>query len=88
VRTGRVVLFAVMSLGPLAPAADARPDSAQPAATAAAPAAGPLPWFRVFLRDGQVLAILGEMTRVEDAVLLQVPVTSSSGAALPATRPV
>jgi hypothetical protein len=47
-----------------------------------------MPWFRVFLRDGQVLAVIGEVARVEDTVVLQVPVTASNGAAMPATRPV
>ena len=93
VRVPQAVLVAVIALAPLGPAAVARAQVAPGATNAATTAssttaAGPSPWFRVFLRDGQVLAIVGEATRVDDTVVLQVPVTSADGEALPTTRPV
>ncbi|WP_396624566.1 hypothetical protein [Luteitalea sp.] len=45
------------------------PSHAQPAA----PQSPVSPWFRLFLTDGRVLTTVGEFTRVDDVVLLQVP---------------
>lgn len=46
------------------------------------------PWFRVFLLDGQIISTVGEFTRVDDVVLLQVPVGAPDAGGVPDTRPV
>lgn len=45
-------------------------------------------WYRVFLTDGQVVTALGEFTRVDDTVVLQVPLGPIGSGALPETRAV
>ena len=45
-------------------------------------------WFRVFLVDGQVLSTLGEFTRVDNDVVLQVPLGPVADGAMPETRSV
>ena len=61
----------------------------QQGSVAAAPAgAAREPWFRVFLRDGQILSTVGEFTRVDDAVLLQVPLGAPGATGIPETRTV
>ena len=47
-----------------------------------------LAWHRLFLLDGEVLATLGEYTRVDDTVILQVPVGDIGSAGAPETRAV
>lgn len=47
----------------------------------------PMSWYRVFLADGEVVAAFGEVTRVDDVVILNAPV-GVPGEAAPATRPV
>jgi hypothetical protein len=46
------------------------------------------PWFRVFLRDGQILSTIGEFTRVDDTVLVQVPLSTPGAAGIADTRTV
>jgi hypothetical protein len=63
-----LVLCALISAGvPVGAAAQPAP------ATSAADAVSRDPWFRVFLLDGQIVSTLGEFTRVDDVVVLQVP---------------
>ncbi len=47
----------------------------------------PTVWFRIFLTDGQVIAAHGEFTRVDDHVVVQVPVAFAADGA-PTTRAV
>lgn len=61
----------------------------RPARTAGEQASAPRhPWFRVFLLDGQIISTVGEFTRVDDVVLLQVPVGAPDAGGVPDTRPV
>ncbi len=61
----------------------------QPARTPDAASAAPaVPWFRLFLLDGQILSTLGEFTRVDDVVLLQVPVGAPGAGGVPDARTV
>lgn len=46
------------------------------------------PWFRIFLADGHVLTTVGEYTRVDDVVLLQVPTGVPVDGAWPEARTV
>ena len=46
------------------------------------------PWFRLFLRDGQILSTVGEFTRVDDTVLVQVPLGAPGSTGVPETRTV
>ncbi len=73
-------------VGGLLLAAPAAPGEAQPQAGAASTAA-PV-WFQVFLRDGGVLSVLGEFTRVGDDVIVQTPTGTIVGNDPPATRAV
>ncbi|MGI8671686.1 MAG: hypothetical protein ACR2LU_03665, partial [Luteitalea sp.] len=52
-------------------------------ATEAADEAAALPWYRVFLSDGQVIAVFGEITRVDDMVIVNVPTGPPDGGAPP-----
>jgi hypothetical protein len=45
-------------------------------------------WFRVFLRDGRILSAVGEFTRVDDGVLLQLPIGAPGPTGRPETRTV
>lgn len=45
-------------------------------------------WFRVFLLDGQILSTVGEFTRAEDLVLLQVPLGPPGPDGVPDARTV
>lgn len=45
-------------------------------------------WFRVFLRDGRILGAVGEFTRVDDGVLVQMPIGAPGPTGLPETRTV
>lgn len=67
-------------------AAHAAAGDVQPAATVAAPASPA--WFRVFLTDGRVLSVVGEFTRVDDLVVLQVPVQRPGAGGAGETRAV
>jgi hypothetical protein len=58
-----------------------RPPDVAPAVPAAS-------WFRLFLLDGQILSTLGEFTRVDDVVLLQVPVGAAGAGGVPEARTV
>lgn len=62
----------------------ARPQAPQTARAAAAADQ----WFRVFLLDGQVLSTLGEFTRVDDLVMLQVPLGMTGASGVPEPRTV
>jgi hypothetical protein len=91
VRTGRsdrstgVLALGLWALVLACPAAAAgrQPQGAVAGAAVAAPT-----WFRLFLLDGQILATIGEFTRVDDVVMLQVPIESGADAATPDTRTV
>jgi hypothetical protein len=48
----------------------------------------PQPWFRVFLLDGQILSTVGEFTRIDAVVLLQVPIGAPDAIGVPETRTV
>lgn len=48
----------------------------------------PSPWFRLFLTDGQILTTVGEFTRVDDVVMLQVPTGVASAGTMPQTHTV
>jgi hypothetical protein len=50
--------------------------------------AAPTAWFRVFLLDGQILSTLGDFTRVDDVVLLQVPAGAPGPGGVPEARTV
>lgn len=58
------------------------PAIAPSAETAAAP------WFRIFLLDGQILSAIGEFTRVDDQVMLQVPLGAPGPSGAPEPRTV
>ena len=67
-------------------AAQAAPPLAR---TAGAQTSAPRqPWFRVFLLDGQIISVVGEFTRVDDVVMLQVPMGAPDAGGVPETRPV
>lgn len=60
----------------------------QPARTSGVAAAPAVPWFRLFLLDGQVLSTMGEFTRADDVVLLQVPLGVAGDDGVPEPRTV
>ena len=61
----------------------------QPARAGEAAAIAPaVPWFRIFLLDGQVLSTVGEFTRVDDLVMLQVPIGVPGAGGVPELRTV
>jgi hypothetical protein len=61
----------------------------QPARAAGAAAVAPaVPWFRLFLLDGQILSTVGEFTRVDDLVMLQVPLGAPGAGGVPEPRTV
>ncbi len=45
-------------------------------------------WYRIFLTDGQVLSIVGDFTRLDDVVMVQVPVSVPGAADIPEARTV
>ena len=79
-RVGAVLIV----LGCGGPGSEARQALPSPPAATSAPDA----WGRVFLADGQVLATHGEHTRVDDVVVLQVPLDLPTGGTTPQTRTV
>lgn len=68
------------------PALEARRAAPRPGG--ADPVAPALPWFRLFLLDGQILSTIGEFTRVDEVVLLQVPVGPPGASGVPEPRTV
>ena len=59
-----------------------------PAARASGPEATETPWYRIFLLDGQILSAIGEFTRVDDQVMLQVPLGAPGPSGVPEPRTV
>jgi hypothetical protein len=57
-------------------------------AASAAPVAPNASWFRVFLLDGQILSVVGEFSRVDDLVMLQVPIGPPAASGMPEARTV
>jgi len=68
-------------------AAQAAPRQSGPAGVSEADASTQ-PWFRLFLNDGQVLSLVGDFTRLDQVVMVQVPVAAPSEAGIAASRTV
>jgi hypothetical protein len=81
-----LVTLAVCGAMTAAPALEARRQAMR--STAPARSAPGLQWFRIFLLDGQILSALGEFTRVDDMVMLQVPLGPPGPSGVPEPRTV